>query len=158
VIERLAPRLDRLGYEDFFATPYLPILAHAYLHLGDIDRAEALVGDALRRVQRVENRLDVIAALLVQANLLERQGRGEEAYAVLQDVLRHAREMSFPAAEAEALFRLGSLEVQLGDMEAARPHVVQARKLWESLGARQDVARADEVLGKLPPAATFVRG
>jgi hypothetical protein len=61
--------------------------------------------------------------------------------------------MSFPAAEAEALFKLGALEAASGDTDAARSSVLQARELWERLGARKDLERAGEALAKLPPDA-----
>lgn len=148
-IQRLTPLLDRSGYEELSGTPLLPPLAHAYLDLGDVERAELLIRDALRRTESNGNRLDGVAALLVHADVLQKQGRQAESRATLRDVVRHAREMSFPAAEAEAVFKLGSLELESGDLDAARSSIIQAREIWKRLGARKDVERTGKVLAKL---------
>lgn len=149
VIERLTPLLDRSGYEEFFATPLLPPLVHAHVDVGDIERAEVLVLDALRRAESDANRLDLVAALLAQAHLREKQGRDDGARDILRDVVRHAREMSFPAAEAEALFQLGALAIKCGDAGAARAALHEARAIWVLLGARKDLERVEEALAKL---------
>jgi hypothetical protein len=61
--------------------------------------------------------------------------------------------MSFPAAEAEGFFMLGSLELKSGDQDVARSHIFQAREIWVRLGARKDLERTREALAKLPPHA-----
>jgi tetratricopeptide (TPR) repeat protein len=145
-VQRLTPLLERSSDEEMWSTPLVPLLACAYLGLGDIDRAEMFVRDSLRRAERDSNRLDLVQGLFALAGVREKEGRADEARAALQDALRHARDMSFPAAQAEALFRLGSLELECGDSGAARTSLTSAREIWERLGARKDLERVDEAL------------
>jgi tetratricopeptide (TPR) repeat protein len=135
-----------------WSTPLVPVLAYTHLDLGDIDRAETLAQDALKRVERDRNRLDEVQALFALASVIEKQGRTDEARAALQDALDHGRAMAFPAAEAEALFRLGALLLESGEMGAARSYLAEACGIWQRLGARKDLQRADEALTRLPPA------
>ncbi len=152
VIERLTPLIDRSGNEEPGATPLLPPLAQAYLDLGEVDRAERVAEDACRRTAESGNRIDLLPALLGRAGVLAKQERWDEARASIEEAVDLGRQMTFPAGEALALHRWGTLESLAGNLERAHSYLLQARAIYHRLGAREDVERIDETLEQLRPA------
>jgi tetratricopeptide (TPR) repeat protein len=148
-VDRLTPLLAGPRYEELWSTPLLVPLAGAHLGLGDIETAERLIADAMRRTETDGNRLDVVAALLVRADIRQQQGRRPESQAMLEDVVRQSREMEFPAAQAEAVFKLGCLALESGDREAAGSYFSGARDIWDRLGAHRDLLRVGDALNRL---------
>ncbi|HVA88841.1 MAG TPA: AAA family ATPase [Chloroflexota bacterium] len=107
--DRLIPLLDRDGLEECDVTTLLPVLALAYLELGDADQAAGEVARAMERARPEGMRLVMVEALRVQAMIALRQERWGEAERCLEEGITLARAMPYPAAEA----RLLQLEVQL---------------------------------------------
>ncbi|MGH2409972.1 MAG: hypothetical protein ACRDGS_06320, partial [Chloroflexota bacterium] len=101
--DRLIPLLDREGLKECDVTTFLPILAWAYLELGDRDRAALEITRALARSRPEGMRLVIVEALRVQAMIALRQERWEEAAGCLEDGIALARAMPYPAAEAQLL-------------------------------------------------------
>jgi len=107
--DRLMPLLDRPGLEECDVTTFLPVLAWAYLELGDLDQAAVEVSRALARSRPEEMRLVIVEALRVQALIALGQERWAEAASCLEEGIALARAMPYPAAEA----RLLRLDAQL---------------------------------------------
>ena len=68
--------LDRPGLEEFDVTLFLPVLAWAYLDLGDVAQADHTAKAAVRRARAERLRVVLVDALRVQALVACRQGRG----------------------------------------------------------------------------------
>jgi tetratricopeptide (TPR) repeat protein len=147
---RLAPLLDRDGLEDCDVTVLLPVLAWAHLEYGQVAQATDVVGQALRRTRPEEMRLVLVEALRVEGMIAIRQKRWAAAGHSLEEGLALARSMPYPYAEARLLHVYGCLHIQKGEPEAARERLAAARALFLRLGARTDVARAQQALSMLP--------
>jgi tetratricopeptide (TPR) repeat protein len=146
---RLEPLLDRPGLEEFDVTEFLPELAWAYLELGDQDRAEQTVAQALRRARAEQLRLILVDALRVQAMIALRQERWGEAVDALEEGLALARSMPYPYAEARFLHVYGEVYLQKGEPAPARERLEAALAIFRRLGARKDIERVEQDLATL---------
>jgi tetratricopeptide (TPR) repeat protein len=146
---RLLPLLDRPGLEECDVTLLLPVLAWAYLEVGQVDEASEAVGQALIRARREDMRLVVVEALWVQALIALRQGREPEATRSLEEGLTLARSMPYPYAEARLLHVYGRLHVQKGEPQAARERLEAARAIFARLGAAIDAGQVEQALAGL---------
>jgi tetratricopeptide (TPR) repeat protein len=72
---RLVPLLDRPGLQEFDVTMLLPLLALAYLELGDRTKASRTVQEALARARPEGVQLVLVDALQVQVLILIQQGQ-----------------------------------------------------------------------------------
>jgi tetratricopeptide (TPR) repeat protein len=147
---RLGPLLDREGLQECDVTALLPVLAWAQLEQDQAEQAAAVVGQALVRARREDMRLVLVEALRVQALIALRHERWEEATRSLEEGLALARGMPYPYAEARLLQLYGYLRVQKGELEAARDRLAAALALFRRLGARTDMALAEQALRTLP--------
>ena len=147
--DRLVPLLDRQGLEEFDVTLFLPVLAWAYLDLGDQAQADLTVSEAIRRGRAQHLRVVLAGALRVQALIAGRQGRVHEAEAALEEGLTLARAMPYPYAEARLLQAYGSLHTERGTPEPARVYLEAALAIFQHLGARKDVERTTHLLTAL---------
>jgi protein O-mannosyl-transferase len=111
--------------------------AIAYLQAGRTEEAEKVVREALAR-------LPIYRAALTDklAIILYNQGKKQEALTALKSVREQARRELLPASKS-VFFRLGMLEAELGDIEAARRNLTEFLDLTntfsdpESLGLRR---------------------
>ena len=111
--------------------------AIAYLQAGRTEEAEKVVREALVR-------LPIYRAALTDklAIILYNQGKKQEALTALKSVREQARRELLPASKS-VFFRLGMLEAELGDIEAARRDLTEFLDLTntfsdpESLGLRR---------------------
>jgi tetratricopeptide (TPR) repeat protein len=149
---RLGTLLDRDGLQECDVTTLLPVLAWAQLEQGQVKQATATLGQALARARREEMRLVLVEALRVQALIARRQEHWAAAECSLEEGVALARSMPYPYAEARLLHVYGRLHIQKGEPEAARERLASARVLFLRLGARTDVARAQQALSTLPDA------
>jgi tetratricopeptide (TPR) repeat protein len=147
---RLVPLLDRDGVEEHLVTTsVLPVLAWAYLELGDMDRGAQLVADAIRRARAQNYRLGLAEALRVQAMLALRQGRWEEAERALEEGLALARSMPYPRGEGRLLQVSGEMHAQKGEPEPARERLEAALAIFDRLGARKDAEWTQQAITDL---------
>jgi ATP/maltotriose-dependent transcriptional regulator MalT len=131
---RLVPLLDRPGAEEFFVSRFLPVLAWAYLELGEMAEAGQVVAQAIRRLRADNLRPDLADALRVQAMVALWQERWEEAECSLEEGLALAREVGDRWWQAYTLSWLGSALLRAGDPAAARPVYEEALALYGELG------------------------
>jgi tetratricopeptide (TPR) repeat protein len=149
-IERLLPLLDRYGLEEFRVAVLLSTLAWAYLELGDADRAETLVADAVQREAAQHSRVDLAYALSVQAKVLTHRARWNEAEQCLQQALDLYRSTPAPYCVALILLDYGMLNAERGDLVLAREQLLEASAVFARLGAKKDLERAKRALDALP--------
>jgi tetratricopeptide (TPR) repeat protein len=146
---RLAPLLDRPGLEEFDVTYFLPVLAWAYLELGDLAQAEHIIEQALRRVRAEQLRLMLVDVLRVQGLILVRREQWDQAANALEEGTALARAMPYPYAEARLLQVHGQLHAEQGEPEQAQERLEAALAIFRRLGARKDVERTEQVLATL---------
>lgn len=131
---RLEPLLDRAGYLETDVTRFLPFLAWAYLDLGDEQRCERTMQQALARARQQHMRPTLSDALRVQALFGIRRQRWEEAQAALEEALALCRAMPYPWAEAKALYVYGLLYQAKGETRQASEQLIAALSILNRLG------------------------
>jgi transcriptional regulator with XRE-family HTH domain/tetratricopeptide (TPR) repeat protein len=130
----LEPLLDRPGLEECQVLVVLPQLAWALLALGNVTEAEARAMQSCERARAYHYHLWLVDGLWVMAMVRLRQERWEEACALLEEAIALCRAMSYPYAEAKALYIYGHLHAARGESELARQHYQAALTICERLG------------------------
>jgi tetratricopeptide (TPR) repeat protein len=92
------------------------------------------------------------AATELEVGFLERLGRILQRQGKLEEALAHfalclERGGSFPSLRARALFRLGSLHLERGDLGAARAQLEESLTLYERLSDFEQIAEVHSHLG-----------
>lgn len=131
---------------------------------GAVSRSAGVRAGAARAYRSVEDREGELRAGCLLGEILQIQGKHREAFAALLE-LRGSLDSSSASSGAVQinlrlsevamdlkLFRLGALQLESGEMGAARSYLAEARGIWQRLGARKDLQRADKALTRLPPA------
>jgi tetratricopeptide (TPR) repeat protein len=150
-LARLIPLLDREGLEENAVTTYvLPMLAWAYLDLGDTEQAARVITDAVRRARAAQYRLTLVGALRVQALVALRQGDMHSAEHVLEAGLSLAQAIPYPHGEGRLLEVYGQLHRDRGERTAARERLETALTIFRRLGASKDVERTKQNLACFP--------
>jgi predicted ATPase/DNA-binding XRE family transcriptional regulator len=154
---RLEPLLDRPGQQEIDVTTLLPLLAWAYLDLGDEERAEALVTATMARAAAADMQRTRTNGLRVQALLRTRQGRWDEAQTVLDAALVGYRAMPSPYGEAKALYVYGQLHAAQGEPERARERYAAALAILNRLGERLYAEHVERALAQVAHPASAPR-
>jgi tetratricopeptide (TPR) repeat protein len=118
-----------------------PVLAEAYLELGNVVRAEELVLQRVRRFRAQQHRRALALWLRVEGTIRRRQHRFDEADRAYAEALLLAHAMPYPYAEALILAEYGRLHLEQGERELARTRLDDALSIFRQLGARPDVDR-----------------
>lgn len=127
----LEPLQDALHLD---ALRLVPLLAHAYLELGREAEADVEVGRALKRAGEMKHRLVLVDVLRVQALLMMRRREWAKAGSALDEALDLARTISYPYAEAKALYVAGQLHAAQGELARAREEYRAALAICDWLG------------------------
>jgi hypothetical protein len=127
----------------------LPALAWATLEAGDAGEAARTIDAARWRARAADLRTSVAAALRVQALILLRQRRHEGAAQVLEEGLLLARATRFPHTEARLLELYGNPHLLGGEPASARERLEAALAIFNRLGARKDIERAEQLMTTL---------
>ena len=91
----------------------------------------------------------LVQALRVQALLLSKEERWEEAEQALQEALMLCRRMAAPYAEAKALYTAGLVSHDKRELASTRQRFEAAREICTRLGERLYALRLEQVLAKL---------
>lgn len=135
-LARLTPLLDRPDQQETHVTLLLPLLAWAYLELGEIEEAQHWSKEGIRRAGAGSYRIALVEALRIQGMLLARQGRRQEAAQMLAESLSMSRSMPSPYAEVKTLYACGQLSRRHGEAEPARERFETALAICARLGER----------------------
>ncbi len=148
---RLLPLLDREeGVQEREVTGYvLPVLAWAYLELGEVEQAAETIAAGIARARALEYRLTLVGALRVQALIALRQGDLHTAEQALEEGLTLARAMPYPHGEGRLLAVYGRLHLARGAVTSARERLQAALAIFQRLGARKDVEQTEQLLAPL---------
>lgn len=143
--------LERQASEEDADVTRFPILARTLLETGDLRRAKEIAARGVARA-REEEPLSLPDALRSYGTVLARIGQVDEAGAVFEEALNAVRSLPYPYTEAEILLEMGALMSRRGDVAGGRCRLEEARRIFQRLGARCDVERAERALALLAPA------
>jgi tetratricopeptide (TPR) repeat protein len=143
---RLIPLLDTPGPMVSFSKEVLAMLAWSYLEVGEADQAQALLTQVLSTARQAQ-----MAPSLVQALLLSKEERWEEAEQAVQEALMLCRRMAAPYAEAKALYTAGLISHDKRELEQARQRFEAALGICTRLGERFYALRIEQVLANRGP-------
>jgi tetratricopeptide (TPR) repeat protein len=146
-LEPVVNEPGRQGDNDI--TPLLPLLAWAYIELGDEGAAEQLLDRAAAQAEAHHHRLALFDVLRVMAMLRRAQHRWQEAEMALDQALALCRAMPHPYAEAKALYSWGQLDEARGAPEQAHERYRQARAICVQLGEGLYLAHIDRALARV---------
>jgi tetratricopeptide (TPR) repeat protein len=93
----------------------------------------------------------LVQALRVQALVLSKQERWEEAEQALQEALTLCRGMAAPYAEAKTLYTAGLISHKKEELEPARQRFEAALTILERLGERLYARYIEQLLGQGEP-------
>jgi len=142
VLERFGPEVGDNAY-------LLPKLAWAHLELGDLAQAEAAAEEAVAFAQRIDDFLNLVEAVRVQALILMARQRWAEAEQILSGILLQTQSTCYPWGEARVLDTYALLHMRRGAHGLARERLEAGLALYTRLGARKDVERIEQHLVQL---------
>jgi len=146
---RLRALLDRPDLQSVDTSACLWVLAWAYLELDVEDQAEETALRAVEEATTLGRRIELVHALRVLGMLRRYQGRWDEGQRVFEEAVHLARSMPYPYAEARALYEWGLLRLQKGDPQQGQERLEEALAIFQRLGARPHIERAEQALAKL---------
>lgn len=124
-------------------------MAEAYIALGRLDDAAALIADTLALTQASGARQYEAAAQRVQGQLLAAQGQHEAALAALDRAIAICTALGSDLELAHTHFQRGVVQRTRSDLTAAHDEWTTARALCERMGAHALLWRCHAVLGQL---------
>ena len=147
-LARLQPLLDGLGTETPHAFPS-PVLAEAYLAIGDELRADELVAERIERFRQQHRRRSLAHWLRIRGKVRVQQRRWDEARQACEEAASLAQALPYPHAEAAALYESGVLHEYQGEVQQARDRLEQALAIFRHLAARPYIERTEHALRDL---------
>jgi len=145
---RLVPLLDAPGLIVSYSRESLALLPWAYLELGEVGQAQALLAQVISTARQAQMGPTLVQALRVQALVLSKQARWEEAEHGLEEALTLCRGMAAPYAEAKTLYVAGLVSRKRNEFEPARQRFEAALTILEQLGERLYARSIEPLLGK----------
>jgi tetratricopeptide (TPR) repeat protein len=145
---RLAPLLDAPGLMVSYSRESLALLPWAYLELGEADQAQALLAQVLSIARQARMGPTLVQALRVQALVLSKQERWEEAEHSLEEALTLCRGMGAPYAEAKTLYAAGLVSRNRREFEPARQRFEEALEICTRLGEHLYARHIEQLLGQ----------
>jgi tetratricopeptide (TPR) repeat protein/transcriptional regulator with XRE-family HTH domain len=145
---RLAPLLDAPGLMVSYSRESVSLLPWAYLELGEVDQAQALLAQVLSTARQARMVPTLVQALRVQALVLSKQERWKEAEHCLEEALTLCRGIAAPYAEAKTLYAAGLVSHQKRELAPARQRFEAALTILEHLGERLYARHIEQLLGQ----------
>ena len=148
---------DRIGLAEPAAWRFHANHAEAVIGLGDLDRAEGLVGRLERWGHTTGRAWTLATAARCRALLLAARGDTPGAIQVLEDALGHHQHLAMPFELGRTLLVMGQVQRRAKHKRAARQHLQRALEIFESLPAPRWAERARSELSRvgLRPATPF---
>jgi tetratricopeptide (TPR) repeat protein len=131
--------------------------AEAHLAVGNLDRAEEVVAEAMGRFRARGDRLLQTELLRVQGMLLARRERWDEAAAALLEAVTLAHRLPYPYHEARSLYELGIVFTRRREPEEASRRFTEALEIFRRLGASKDSQRVEQALAAFEGMPTLSR-
>jgi tetratricopeptide (TPR) repeat protein len=135
-LARLEPLVERSNLEELGVLRLLPLLAWAYLELGNDDHAEQMALEGIERARAQGHRLALVELLRVCGMVLARGRRWDEAERAFEEAVSVARSVCYPYAEARALYEWGLMHVAKPDPSHAQELLEGAAVIFRGLGSQ----------------------
>jgi tetratricopeptide (TPR) repeat protein/transcriptional regulator with XRE-family HTH domain len=145
---RLVSLLEAPGLLVSYSREPLALLAWAYLELGEVDQAQALLVQVLSTARQARMGPALVQALRVQALVLSTQERWAEAEQGLEEALTLCQGMAAPYAEAKTLYVAGLVSRKRKEFEPALQRFEAALTILEQLGEGLYARSIEQLLGK----------
>jgi tetratricopeptide (TPR) repeat protein len=124
----------------------LPLLAWAYLEIGEATRAQTLLTQLITEAREAQMRPALMEALRVQALAWSKGHRWEEAEQSLEEALTLCRELPAPYSDAKTLYLFGQVSLQQGAPELARERLMSAQAILARLGEHLYARHVEQLL------------
>lgn len=147
--ERLEALLEQAQQEKQSMFSLVPLLAWAWLELGEAEQALRLMEQARAGTTDEPLRGVLVEMLRVQARLAAKHERWQEAEEALSASLRFCREMPWPQAEAKTLYVAGLVAFQRGEITLAGERFRLALGILARLGEQLYSELIQQVLEEL---------
>ncbi|MEZ5557474.1 MAG: tetratricopeptide repeat protein [Pseudomonadales bacterium] len=122
-------------------------------HLGQFDRAETVLAEAVERLRAIDNQGRLAFALVLLGALRQMRDDLRGAADAYEESLRLSRQVGDKNYIATALLNLGEVQVLRGDGEAAALNLRESLLLYRELGVRNAIAYVLEMLAGIDAAA-----
>ncbi|WIG59177.1 MAG: hypothetical protein OJF49_001924 [Ktedonobacterales bacterium] len=146
VRDRTQRLLDGFTNDDSQACEALALLAWAEWELGHREQARTVLAKARQLADTLRSRLAYVTLWRVAAIIALGERRFDDGVRELESLLALTREMSYPYAEAKALYVYGVLDAARGDPEQARERFAHALTILRQLGERLYAERIEHEL------------
>ncbi len=147
-LARLEPLVEQADVEELGIVSLLPLLAWAYLEMGDATRADAVARGGIARARQQGHKLALVELLRVHGMALARQGREAEAEQAFEEAVAAARELPYPYAEGRALYEWGHVSTGQQEPQQAWARLEAAATIFERLEALPYAERARQALAE----------
>jgi tetratricopeptide (TPR) repeat protein len=127
----------------------LALLAEVSSEMGDYDRANTLLSEALPQARECANHLTLTRALFALGSVQWRMGNLFESKAAFTECLVLARELGDGLRELFALNRLGAVSLSQGDLEGAERMWLEVHARATEIGNRERAMAALNNLGSV---------
>jgi tetratricopeptide (TPR) repeat protein/transcriptional regulator with XRE-family HTH domain len=147
--QRLLALLEQPGSSTVHTVSALLLLARAHLAQDEWTAAGEVATRALAQAQATHDRVDLVDALWIQAEVAITQADWDQAMDRLEQGLLLARGLSHPYAEGRLLQSYGVMQARRGEQVAARERLEAAQAIFRRLGARPAAERTEDALADL---------
>jgi len=147
--EQVTEAIEQRGIAEPVPAFFLPDAIEALIALGELDRAEALLGAVEARGRELDRAWALATAGRCRGLLLAARGELASAREVLEQALAQHDRLDMPLERARTLLARGIVERRSRRPAMARGSLEQAIEICEGLGAALWAQRARQELGKL---------
>jgi DNA-binding CsgD family transcriptional regulator len=154
-LSRAANLSDRIGLAEPAAWRFHANHIEAVIGLGDLDRAERLLGRFEGRGRATGRAWTLATAARCRGLLLAARGDVEGAVQALEDALGHHQDLAMPFELGRTLLVMGQVQRRAKRKRAAKEHLGRAVEIFESLPSPPWAGRASAELSRIglrPPA------
>ena len=145
---RLAPLLEAPGPMVSYSKEALALLAWTHLEVGEVGQAQALLSQVLNTARQERMKPALVHVLRVQALLLSRQERWQEAEQDLQEALTLCHKMATPYFEAKTLYAAALVSRKKKEFGPARQRLEEAFGICTRLGERLYAQHIEQLLAQ----------
>jgi predicted ATPase/transcriptional regulator with XRE-family HTH domain len=151
-LDRLTPLIHQAGGAGLAveAIEFLPFVGLAYCDLGQLEKAEETLQQALAAARATHMRLAEVDGLRAQGVLAVRRQRWEEAEATLEEGKKLCDTVDYPYGLVKVHYSLGQLRILQGAPQLARKHLEASLQICRDLGESLYASHIDQLMGSLP--------